>query len=128
MKALIFYFNKDAFYREPEKFFNSADETEKMLNETGLQNFAQVDTFEEETTLTRDEFAERLFAIYNDGAEINNPLGTPEGQKKIQSLGVGHTSMSVSDFVVIDGEVLIVDVFGFKNIGKHNALSEVTVN
>lgn len=129
MKIEIFYFKNDPFLKNPERFFLNADETEKMLNESGLQNFAHVDTFiDKDMEIPNDAYAERMFALYNDGAEIPNPLSSKEGQNKIRSLGVGHTSMSVSDFVVIDGEILIVDGCGFKNIGKHPAVSEVLVN
>lgn len=110
-----------------------------MLDETGLKNFVQVDTHEEKTPLlksfvnifsnkSKKEFAERLFAVYNDGTEGGNPLGTPEGQQKIRSIGVSHTSMSINDFVVIDGDVLIVDGSGFLDIGKHSAINEVVQN
>ena len=115
--------------KNPERFFLNADETEKMLNESGLQNFAHVDTFiDSDMDIPKHAYAERMFALYNDGAQVGNPLGTPEGQNKLRSIGVGHTSMSVSDFVVIDGEVLIVDGAGFKNIGKHDSVSEVTTS
>lgn len=129
MKAQIFYFKKEPFMKQPERFFLNADETEKMLNETGLQNYALVDTFiDKDMEIPKDVYAERMFALYNDGAKIPNPLSSKEGQDKIRSLGVGHTSMSVSDFVVIDGEVLIVDSMGFKNIGRHDAVKEVVAN
>ncbi len=105
-----------------------ADQTVKMLNESGLKYFVHLDTFEEDTKKTKEEFAERLFAVYNDGAEIPNPLGSKEGQDKIERTGVYHTSMSINDFVVIDGDVLIVDGCGFKNIGKHPAVQEVLKN
>ena len=132
MKAEIFYFNNEAFDKEPQRFFTNAEETLKMLNESGLKNFTQVDTYEINPPANEDtgklEFAELLFALYNDGAVLGNPLGTKEGQDKIRKLGVSHTSMSINDFVVIDGEVLIVDGCGFKNIGKHQAVSEVLKN
>lgn len=129
MKAQIFYFKKEPFMKNPERFFNSADETEKMLDYSGLKNFALVDTYnDKDMDIPKDAYAERMFALYNDGAKIPNPLGTKEGQEKLRSLGVGHTSMSVSDFVVIDGDVLIVDGVGFKNIGQHDALNEVVEN
>lgn len=111
--------------KEPLRFFTNAEETKKMLDESGLQNFVCVDTFEENSSRPKQDFAERIFAVYNDGAEIQNPLGTKEGQNKLRSLGVSHTSMSVNDFVVIDDQVLIVDSLGFKNIGKHDALKEL---
>ncbi len=131
MKAEIFYFNNEGFDREPQRFFTNAEETRKMLDESGLKNFVQVDTYEINPTteqIDKPEFAELLYALYNDGAVVGNPLGTKEGQDKIRKLGVSHTSMSINDFVVIDGEVLIVDGCGFKNIGKHQAVSEVLKN
>ena len=131
MKAEIFYFNNEGFDREPQRFFTNAEETRKMLDESGLKNFVQVGTYEINTTkehVDKLDFAEQLYALYNDGAVLGNPLGTKEGQDKITKLGVSHTSMSINDFVVIDGEVLIADRCGFKNIGKHQAVSEVLKN
>ena len=124
MKALIFYHTKEAFHREPERFFTDANETVKMLNETGLKNFVQVDSYENPKAVSKQDFAEEIFMRYN---QDTNPLGTKEGQQKLRSIGAGHTSMSVNDFVVIDGDVLIVDSFAFKNIGHHDAVSEVVV-
>jgi len=96
-----------------------------MLNENGLENFVRVDSHEDISAKSKQQYAEKLFAIYNDGTAEGNPLATEDGQKKIRCLGAGHTSMSINDFVVIDGDVLIVDSFGFKNIGD---LGEVLKN
>ena len=128
MKAEIFYFKKQAIVDFAGRMFMYAEETRKMLNESGLKYFTHIDTYEEDTTLSKDEFVERLFAIYNDGAEIGNPLGNKDGQQKIRSTETGHTSMSINDFVVIDNEIHIVDSSGFLNIGQHDAVSEVLKN
>jgi len=128
LKAEIFYFKKQAITDFSGRMFMYAEETKKMLNESGLKYFTHIDTFEEETKLSRDEFVERIFAIYNDGAEIDNPLGTKEGQDKVRATGTYHTSMSVNDFVVIDDEIIICDGSGWLNIGKHPAVSEVLKN
>ena len=128
MKAEIFYFKKQAIIDFPARMFMNAEETKKMLNESGLKYFTHIDTFVEETDLSKEAFAERLFAVYNDGADIGNPLGTKEGQDIVRSSGAGHTSMSVNDFVVIDGDILIVDGSGFLNIGQHPAVTEVLEN
>jgi len=101
-----------------------AEETRKMLNESGLKYFTHIDTYEENLQASKEHFADRLFAVYNDGAEIPNPLGTKEGQEKVRSTGTGHTSMSINDFVVIDGEVIICDGSGWLNIGQHQAVTE----
>jgi len=69
LKASIFYFTKVAFQKEPERFFLDAEETVKMLNESGLKNFVQVDTFIPALDSPKEQLAERLFAIYNDGTE-----------------------------------------------------------
>jgi hypothetical protein len=127
--AKIFYFTKKASKEEPHgTFFNDAKVTKKMLDESGLKNFVQVDTHEDQSATSKQEYAEKLFALYNDGTQSGNPLGTPEGQQKIRSIGASHTSMSINDFVVIDDEVLIVDACGFLNIGQHSSVKEVTVS
>lgn len=132
MKAEIFYFTTKAFLDHPERYFTNAKSTIDQLNESGLKNFVKVDTYEinptKEEHIDKLEFAELLYGLYNDGAFLGNPLGTKEGQEKIRSVGAGHTSMSINDFVVIDGDVLIVDQCGFKNIGQHDTVSEVLKN
>ncbi len=118
MRAVIYYFTKDAFLENPHMFFTDAHHTEDLLRSEGLKGFVMVDTHEDKSVKSKREYAEKLFIIYNDGTEEGNPLGTPAGQQKIRSSGVGHTSMSINDFVVIDGDVLIVDSEGFKELGK----------
>ncbi len=126
MKAEVFYFSKEAFEKSPHgSFFNDAKYTVELLDTTGLESFVKVGEYQSKSDKvnTKDALAEEVFMQYN--AEWSNPLGTKEGQQKIRSLGVSHTSMSINDFVVIDGEVLIVDQYDFLNIGKHKAVSEV---
>jgi hypothetical protein len=123
VKAEVYYFTRKAFEESPSgTFFTDAKATVEMLDATGLENFAKVGEVQVKSDVAKDENAEKLFALFNLDF---NPLGTPEGQQKIRSLGVSHTSMSINDFVVIDGEVLIVDGSGFLNIGIHKAVSEV---
>jgi len=126
MKAEVFYFTRKAFEESPHgSFFFDAKFTVELLNSTGLESFVKVGEYQSKSDKvnTKDALAEEVFMHYN--AEWSNPLGTKEGQQKIRSLGVGHTSMSINDFVVIDGEVLIADMMSFLNIGKHKAVSEV---
>ena len=56
-----------------------------------------------------------------------NPLSTPEKQEHLKKLSVGHTSMSVGDFVVF-GEtkerIYVVDSMGFKKVEPTNAWFE----
>lgn len=122
MKAEVYYFTKKAFHENPHVFFMDAKVTQKMLDESGLQNFCKVGEHQTDSNISKDDFAEEIFALFNLD---NNPLGTSEGQEKIRSLGVSHTSMSINDFIVIDGDVLIVDGCGFLNIGKHKSLSNI---
>ena len=122
MKAEVFYFTRKAFEESPHgSFFFNAKFTVELLDES----FVKVGEYQSKSDKvnTKDALAEEVFMHYN--AEWSNPLGTKEGQQKIRSLGVGHTSMSINDFVVIDGEVLIADMMSFLNIGKHKAVSEV---
>ena len=45
---------------------------------------------------SEEDVADKLFQILNMDS---NPLGTPEKQEMIKSLGLSHTSMSIGDMV-----------------------------
>ena len=63
--------------------------------------------------------SEELFALYNDASSKPNPLGTKEKQEHIKKIGVGHSSMSVGDFIVFGEEkdhIFIVDMMGWKEV------------
>ena len=60
---------------------------------------------------------EDLFRIFNDAdGKVPNPLTTPEGQEKLRSLEVSHTSMSVGDIVQIDEIVSICQPDGWATV------------
>ena len=52
-------------------------------------------------------------------AENWSPNG--EARPLIQSKGLGHTSMTVGDIIVVDGKLFIADRFGFKEIEEQPA-------
>ena len=63
--------------------------------------------------------SEELFALYNDATSVPNPLGTKEKQEYIKKIGVGHTSMSVGDFIVFGEDkkdIFVVDMMGWKEV------------
>lgn len=128
MKAEIFYFTTQAIDDFRGRMFMYAEETRKMLNESGLKYFVHIDTYEDDKVMTKEDFAQWLFTVYNDGADFDNPLASTEGQQRVRSSGAGHTSMSINDFVVIDGEIIICDGSGWLNIGQHKAVTEVLKN
>ena len=47
-------------------------------------------------------------------SDTQNPLGTPEGQKKIRELDASHTSMSDGDIVIIGRTPYILTEIGFQ--------------
>ena len=64
--------------------------------------------------------------------EVWSPNG--EARPIIQGKGLSHTSMSVGDVMVIGGEVIMVDMFGFSNafgfidINGTEELPDATIN
>jgi hypothetical protein len=58
----------------------------------------------------------RMFALFNDGLDIPNPLGTPEGQVKVKQSGTHHTSMSVGDVIGLKDKLWIVAGVGFREL------------
>jgi len=59
---------------------------------------------------------EKIFKMMQ--GENWSPVG--EARLLIQSKGIGHTSMSVGDIVVISGKTLFVDIFGFKDMHTYH--------
>jgi hypothetical protein len=56
---------------------------------------------------------EQIFEILNMDS---NPLGTPKNQQWIRDNGARHTSMSVGDVIVRDGDYFVVMGVGFKQL------------
>lgn len=74
------------------------------------ENYEYISRYE----LQSKEDMPSLFSIYNQ--DHLNPLSTPEGQARIRSSGVRHTSMSVGDIVKIDGKYFIVAPIGWREV------------
>lgn len=124
MKAQIFYLTKEEKRNNPRSWFD-IDETIKNIKANKINAFANVHELEIDDNKDLAEVSEIIFALMNgmaggeDPDGIPNPLGNPEGQQKIRNLGVGHTSMSVGDFIVFgNGKTLVVDDMGFKEALK----------
>lgn len=124
MKAQIFYLTKEERRNNPRSWFD-IDETIKNIKANKINAFANVHELEIDDNKDLAEVSEIIFALMNgmaggeDPDGIPNPLGNPEGQQKIRNLGVGHTSMSVGDFIVFgNGKTLVVDDMGFKEALK----------
>ena len=124
MKAQIFYLTKEEKRDNPRSWFD-IDETIKNIKANKINAFANVHELEIDDNKDLAEVSEIIFALMNgmlggeDPDGTPNPLGNPEGQQKIRNLGVGHTSMSVGDFIVFgNGKTLVVDDMGFKEAIK----------
>lgn len=66
-------------------------------------------------TLELPGSAAQLEHVFHDmQAEVWSPNG--EARALIESLGLSHTSMSVGDAVVVDGQLFVVSNIGFKQI------------
>ena len=148
MKAKIYYLTKE-MRKNPDTWMGTA-ETERLIKsipycEAKRIGFAMVhelnnvnETFDiaecQKCRFPFQALAEQIWALMNGmagGEDPNgepNPLANPEGQKKIKELGVGHTSMSVGDFIVLfpsetdlirqHGKILVADSMGFKEIDE----------
>ena len=127
MKAEIYYLTKEM--RDNPATWHSADETINAITYNKKKCYAKVHVLENVTDKKDPaELAEIIWALMNgmaggeDPSGLPNPLGNPEGQQKIRNLGVGHTSMSIGDFIVFpektgafgEGMVLVADTLGFK--------------
>ena len=124
MKARIFYLTKDERRNNPNSWLD-IDETIKNIKANKINAFANVHEMEIDDNKDVAEVSEIIFELMNgmaggeDPDGTPNPLGNPEGQKKIRSLGVGHTSMSVGDFIIFgNGKTLVADDMGFKEALK----------
>jgi hypothetical protein len=141
MKAQIFYLTKKEKRDNPRVWFD-IDEVIKNIKNCKINSYAKVYEMEldESKILPSDkrlnwvdglkEFSETIWTLMNgmaggeDPDGIPNPLGNPQGQQKIRNLGVGHTSMSVGDFIVfkeiydnqgfLPEKLLVADDMGFK--------------
>ena len=82
------------------------------------ENYVIVD----QTNVKTDDMekaSEKLFALYNGEANKRNPLSTKKKQEHLKQIGVGHTSMSVGDFIVFGEDkkdIFIVDMMGWKKV------------
>ena len=124
MKARIFYLTKDERRNNPNSWLD-IDETIKNIKDNKINAFANVHEMEIDDNKDLAEVSEIIFELMNgmaggeDPDGTPNPLGNPEGQQKIKNLGVGHTSMSVGDFIMFgNGKTLVVDDMGFKEALK----------
>ena len=117
----IWYMNKAGREADPMSFMK-ADGAIKAIIDGKKEYFTKVDEQERMPTCPTDEALEELFTLYNGMAGGEDPEGTPnplsdeEMQNFIKTHGVGHTSMSVGDFIKISGEsgvVHVVDGVGF---------------
>jgi len=124
MKARIFYLTKDERRNNPNSWLD-IDETIKNIKANKINAFANVHEMEIDDNKDLAEVSEIIFELMNgmaggeDPDGTPNPLGNPEGQQKIKNLGVGHTSMSVGDFIIFgNGKTLVADDMGFKEALK----------
>ena len=124
MKARIFYLTKDERRNNPNSWLD-IDETIKNIKDNKINAFANVHELEIDDNKDLFEVSEIIWELMNgmaggeDPDGTPNPLGNPEGQKKIRGLGVGHTSMSVGDFIIFgNGKTLVADDMGFKEALK----------
>ena len=71
---------------------------------------------------SEEEVAAKLFQILNMDS---NPLGTPEKQEMIKSLGLSHTSMSIGDMVEFpNGKKLVCVSEGWEEMRGNLFLTE----
>ena len=71
---------------------------------------------------SEEEVADKLFQILNMDS---NPLGTPEKQEMIKSLGLSHTSMSIGDMVEFpNGKKLVCVNEGWEEMRANLFLTE----
>ena len=71
---------------------------------------------------SEEEVADKLFQILNMDS---NPLGTPEKQEMIKSLGLSHTSMSIGDMVEFpNGKKLVCVSEGWEEMKENLFLTE----
>ncbi len=125
MKVKVFYWKEDHEERLLDWRFGDC------LPDLGdvMDDYAKV--YDQETERDYVCSPEQIFALFtgslprwnrHNGAyeKSPNPLANPDGQAKLKSLDVGHTSMSVGDIVMIKEEqrtmVYVCESVGFHEI------------
>lgn len=104
MQSYQIWYQKDNEIPETESYF-----TPRPLNrETMDKTHAIVAEIEAE------DLEDVFFRMNDPFGEGYNPLSTLEGQNKLRNLGVRHTSMSVNDAVMINGEIWQVLAVGWE--------------
>ena len=118
MKASIYYMTKSARESEQSSYI-SAEASIKNIKEGRHLSYSRVHEMWSDDNKGFEENAEIMYTLLNGHGDKPNPLSTKHKQKKIKSLGVGHTSMTIGDFIVF-GEntlkILVADTFGFKEV------------
>ena len=118
MKVDIYYMTKDARESDPSSYI-SAEASIKNIQEGRRLFYSRVNEMWSDDNKGFEENAEIIYTLLNGHGDKPNPLSTKHKQRKIKSLGVGHTSMSIGDFIVF-GEntlkILVADTFGFKEV------------
>ena len=102
MNYYIYYW-KDIDYIHGDRVPKTKEEFNKDYAFVGNMHFP----------MHEENHLEEIYMHYN---RDDNPLSTLEGQEKIKSLNVNHTSMSVGDIIECAKGTYIVDVTGFKKI------------
>ena len=117
MKADIYYMTNVGHEKDDMSYVHA----KPMISNIELgerENYVIVD----QTNVKTDDMekaSEKLFALYNGEANKRNPLSTKKKQEHLKQIGVGHTSMSVGDFIVFGEEkdhIFIVDMMGWKEV------------
>tara|TARA_Y100001949_G_scaffold83767_1_gene70754 strand:- start:33 stop:482 length:450 start_codon:yes stop_codon:yes gene_type:complete len=109
---------KSARESDPSSYI-SAEASFKNIREGRHLFYSRVHEVWSDDNKGFEENAEIIYTLLNGHGDKPNPLSTKHKQRKIKSLGVGHTSMSVGDFIAF-GEntlkILVADTFGFKEV------------
>ena len=132
MIADIYYMTMAGRNADPMSFVH-AKPSISDIEHGKREHYVKVDqiNIETDSSLTHSfamaKASEELFSLYNGASKKPNPLSTPEKQEQLKKLSVGHTSMSVGDFVVF-GEtkerIYVVDSMGFKKVEPTDAWFE----
>ncbi len=117
MEADIYYMTNVGHEKDDMSYVH-AKPMIKHIEQGERENYVIVD----QTNVKTDDMekaSEKLFALYNGEANKRNPLSTKKKQEHLKQIGVGHTSMSVGDFIVFGEEkdhIFIVDMMGWKEV------------
>ena len=118
MKVYIYYMTKSVRENDPSSYI-SAETSIKNIQEGRRLFYSRVYEMWSDDNKGFEENAEIIFTLLNGQGDKPNPLSTKHKQRKMKSLGVGHTSMSIGDFIVF-GEntlkILVADTSGFKEV------------